>query len=380
MSKITSIPILDLKKEYKVLKESIDKHIKDCFSSQEWVLGKKVTQFEKEVSKYLKVKQAIGVASGTDALIISLSALAQTFRKKPYFDKKDEIITTPFTFIATVESIIRSGATPVLVDIDPDTFNISPQAVKKAVNKNTVGIIPVHLYGLSCYMGEILKIARENKLFVVEDSAQSFGGTYCEKKLGTLGDCGAFSFFPSKNLGGWGDGGLVVAKDQRLSDLIRALRNHGQTKQYEADYLGYNSRLDAIQAAVLLAKLKYLDRFNKLRQDIAHKYNRGFANLKGLSVPVELEDSFCVYHLYTIKVSQNRDELLRYLNSKGIGARVYYPKLISQMKAFRGLEIKDSLKNAKSIPGKVLSLPIHPFLTEQQVQKVIKTVLSFFKK
>jgi dTDP-4-amino-4,6-dideoxygalactose transaminase len=158
------------------------------------------------------------------------------------------------------------------------------------------------------------------------------------------------------------------------------LRNHGQTKQYEADYLGYNSRLDAIQAAVLLAKLKYLDRFNKLRQDIAHKYNRGFANLKGLSVPVELEDSFCVYHLYTIKVSQNRDGLLRYLNSKGIGARVYYPKLISQMKAFRGLKIKGSLKNAKSIPGKVLSLPIHPFLTEQQVQKVIKTVLSFFKK
>ncbi|MBP7089013.1 MAG: DegT/DnrJ/EryC1/StrS family aminotransferase, partial [Candidatus Omnitrophica bacterium] len=331
-----NIPLLDLKREYLFLKKEIDKQLEDCFATQQWVLGGKVSELEGKISKYLGSKYAIGVNSGTDALVLSLRSLAIKLKKKNYFDKKDEIITTPFTFIATVESIVNSGATPVLVDIDPDTFNISPQAVKKAITKNTVGIIPVHLYGLSCDMDEILKVAKENNLFIIEDVAQSFGATYKKKKLGTLGDYGAFSFFPSKNLGSYGDGGLVVTNNKKLFEYIKSLRNHGQSKQYDATYLGYNSRLDSIQAAVLLAKLKYIDRFNNLRRKIAHQYNKDFAAIKQIKTPVELKNSISVYHLYTLKVLNQRDNLLKYLNSFGIEARVYYPKLINEMEAFKG--------------------------------------------
>lgn len=374
-----NIPLLDLKREYSFLKKEIDEQLKNCFDTQQWVLSHKVLEFEKGISRYLGAKYAIGVNSGTDALILSLRSLAIKIKKKNYFDKKDEIITTPFTFIATVESIIHSGATPVLVDIDPDTFNISPQAIKKAITKNTVGIIPVHLYGLSCYMDEILKIAQDNNLFVVEDVAQSFGATYREKKLGTFGDCGAFSFFPSKNLGSYGDGGLVITNNQRLFEYIKSLRNHGQTKQYDATYLGYNSRLDSIQAAVLLAKLKHIDRFNNLRRKIAHQYNKSFASVKQIKTPIELNNSLCVYHLYTIKVLSQRDKLLKYLNSVGIEARVYYPKLINEMKAFKEIKV-NYLRTAQEILSKVLSLPIYPFLTKHQTQHVIDSIISFFNR
>ncbi|MBU1523445.1 MAG: DegT/DnrJ/EryC1/StrS family aminotransferase, partial [Candidatus Omnitrophica bacterium] len=230
-------------------------------------------------------------ASGTDALLLSLRALAIKEKNKEYFDKKDEVITTPFTFVATAEAIVRSGATPVFVDVNLATFNICPKEIKKAITKNTVGILPVHLYGNSCRMDEILKIAKENNLFVVEDTAQAFGGTYSTKgaclparqgsasggkgkKLGTIGNCGAFSFFPSKNLGGCGDGGLIATNNIRLAELVRILRNHGQIKKYNASYIGYNSRLDSIQAAILLVKLKYVDKFNQLRREIAKKYMR----------------------------------------------------------------------------------------------------------
>jgi dTDP-4-amino-4,6-dideoxygalactose transaminase len=374
-----NIPLLDLKREYLFLKKEIDKQLEDCFATQQWVLGGKVSELEGKISKYLGSKYAIGVNSGTDALVLSLRSLAIKLKKKNYFDKKDEIITTPFTFIATVESIVNSGATPVLVDIDPDTFNISPQAVKKAITKNTVGIIPVHLYGLSCDMDEILKVAKENNLFIIEDVAQSFGATYKKKKLGTLGDYGAFSFFPSKNLGSYGDGGLVVTNNKKLFEYIKSLRNHGQSKQYDATYLGYNSRLDSIQAAVLLAKLKYIDRFNNLRRKIAHQYNKDFAAIKQIKTPVELKNSISVYHLYTLKVLNQRDNLLKYLNSFGIEARVYYPKLINEMEAFKGVKV-NSLSAARHILTKVLSLPIHPFLTESQTRYVTGKVINFFNK
>jgi UDP-2-acetamido-2-deoxy-ribo-hexuluronate aminotransferase len=378
MSKKIQIPLLDLKREYSFLKKDIDKELKDCFDSQAWVLGEKVSRFEEEIARYLGVKHAIGVASGTDALILSLGALAIKLKKKESFDKKDEIITTPFSFIATAEAIARCGATPVFVDINPDTFNIDPGQIKKAINKNTVGIIPVHLYGLACDMSPILKIAKENNLFVIEDTAQSFGGMYKEKKLGSLGDLGAFSFFPSKNLGCYGDGGLVSTNDSKLAELLRVLRNHGQTKTYEASFLGYNSRLDSIQAAVLLAKLKYIDKFNRLRNKAAKQYNNGLKSIKQIQTPVESPECFHSYHLYTIKVSSNRDKLLKYLNSKAIAARIYYPHILSQMKAFSGAKVKGDLKNTKAVLPEILTLPIHPFLKMSEISYIIKEISSFF--
>jgi len=378
------IPILDLKREYKFLKKDIDKQLKDCLDSQQWILGPKVSEFEKKAAKYSGIKYAIGVASGTDALILSLKAIALRLKKKASFDREDEVITTPFTFIATAESIIRAGATPVFVDIDPGTFNINPLAIKRAITKNTVGILPVHLYGLSCDMGKISKIAKKHNLFLVEDCAQSFGSSIGEKKVGTFGDCGAFSFFPSKNLGGFGDGGLITTNNKDIAKLIKALRNHGQTRQYKADYIGYNSRLDSIQAAALLVKLKHIDKFNNARIKIAKKYTQAFKNISQICSPTlntqySILNTTHVYHQYTIKVSSRRDALLKYLNSKGIGARVYYPYLSSGMKAFKSCKVKGVLKNAKEAALKSLSLPIHPFLKEKEINYITSTIKRFYK-
>ncbi|NQT28721.1 MAG: DegT/DnrJ/EryC1/StrS family aminotransferase, partial [Candidatus Omnitrophica bacterium] len=366
-----NIPSLDLKREYKALKKDIDKQLKDCLDSQQWILGPKVSEFEEKAAKYLGIKYAIGVASGTDALILSLKALALKTKKRELFDKKEEIITTPFTFIATAEAIVRAGATPVFVDIDSDTFNIDPSCIEKAITKNTVGILPVHLYGFPCDVIKISKIAKKHNLFTVEDCAQSFGASIGEKKTGTFSDCGAFSFFPSKNLGGFGDGGLIVTNNKTIAELVKVLRKHGQTRQYKADYIGYNSRLDSIQAAVLLAKLKHIDKFNNARIKIAKKYTQALKNIPQIQPPqlsqeprAKSQEPTHVYHQYTIKVSSGRGTLLKYLNSKGIGARVYYPILLSGMKAFENCKCKGILKNAKEVSEKILSLPIHPFLKE----------------
>lgn len=401
MAKNISIPLLDLKREYAFLKADIDKQIKDCLIPHNWILGEKVLHFEKEVAKYLGAKYTIGVASGTDALLLSLRALAIKRKKKEYFEKKDEIITTAFTFVATAEAIVRSGATPVFVDIDLETFNIDPAKIKKAVSRNTVGILPVHLFGLTCAMAEITNIAKENNLFVVEDVAQAFGAecrmenrkqsTDYRRKLGTIGDCGAFSFFPSKNLGGYGDAGLVATDDKELAKLITTLRAHGQTKQYDASLIGYNSRLDTIQAAILLAKLKYVDKFNALRIKTAQKYNAALKNTEGLQIPnyqlpCRRRTNYLnshVYNLYTIKVGKSiRDNLLKFLNSQGIQARVYYPVALHKMKAFarllgRQAKSNGELKNTEETAQSVLSLPIHPFLKSNEIERIVNTIQSF---
>ncbi len=380
-----NIPTLDLKREYAVLKEEIDAQLKSCVDSQQWVLGQKVSEFEEKAAKYLGVKNAIGVASGTDALILSLEALALKIKKKGSFDKKDEIITTPFTFIATAESIIRAGATPVFVDIDPITFNISSLAIEKAITKNTVGILPVHIYGLACDIKKISKIAKKYNLFIVEDCAQSFGALVDKKKTGSFGDCGAFSFFPSKNLGGFGDGGLIATNSKDIAKLIKTLRNHGQTENYSASFIGHNSRLDSIQAAVLLTKLKYIDKANSIRAKIAKKYTEAFKAIPQIQPPqlsiinyqLSGDDNRHVYHQYTIKVS-SRDKLLKYLNCKGVGARVYYPFLLSGMKAFNNCKSKGSLKNAQEASKKCLSLPIHPFLKEKEIEYITSAIKKFY--
>ncbi len=369
------IPLVDLKREYTFLKRDVHKNITLLLKKHQWVLGPFLSKFEKQVANYLGARYAVGVASGTDALVLALRAMAYKFRKKDSFDRRDEIITTPLTFIATAEAIMRVGATPVFVDVDTETFNISPAAVEKALTKNTVGILPVHLYGKASDMAKIMSVARKYGLFVVEDTAQAFGGEYNGKKLGTIGHMGVYSFFPSKNLGGYGDGGLVVTSSKILADYVRILRNHGQVKPYIADYLGYNSRLDSFQAAILLAKLKYIDRFNKMRKKFARIYDEGFCDVKEIVIPSRENN---VYHLYTIRVLRRRDDLLLRLNQKGIGARVYYPVLLPKMKAFNKCIIGGSIRYAKRLVKEIISLPLHPFLKEIEVRHIIREVRQFF--
>jgi len=371
---------MDLKREYPLLKKDIEKQIRECVGSHRWILGDAVTGLEKQVSLYLGAKYAVGVASGTDALVLALRAMAIARRDKSCFDKHDEIITTPFTFIATAEAIVHSGATPVFVDIDPDTFNINPLAIEKAVTKNTVGIIPVHLYGLGCDMGQIIKISRENNLFVVEDNAQSFGGMYQDKKLGSIGDCGCHSFFPSKTLGGWGDGGLVATSDHKVLPLLKALRNHGQTAAYDASYIGYNSRLDSLQAAVLLAKLRHFDKLDNLRRTVAAKYAKAFDTMAMVQPQPVRKGYRHAYGLYTIKVSAgSRDKLLAYLNANDVESRVYYPVPLHEMKAFKAAKVSGELKAVEDVKKRVLSIPMHPFLKDNEIDYIIKTIRAFFK-
>ncbi len=377
MKKQLNIPLLDLKREYTFLKKEINRQIKECLSSQHWILGEKTTQFEEKLSAYLGSKYAIGLNSGTDALLIALRAQAVKLKKKEFFDRRDEIITTPFTFVATAESIVRSGATPVFVDIDPQTFNIDPEQIKKAVNKNTAGIIPVHLFGCGCRMDKISAIAKEKGLFIVEDVAQAFGAEDgAAKKLGTIGECGAFSFFPSKNLGSYGDAGAVVTNDEKIADIITLLRNHGQRNQYDAEYIGYNSRLDSIQAAILLAKLKYIDKFNAARRNLAEKYDKGLEGVEFIQTHFTLKNH--VYNLYTIKVPKKmRDRLLTFLNNKGIQARIYYPKPLHKMQAFKEAKQSGSLKNTEEAALTVISLPIDPFLSSREISYILEAVRRF---
>ena len=371
------IGILDLHREYATIAGGLAQGLEACLKSQAWILGEPVIELENKCAQYLGVKYAVGLNSGTDALILSLRALAIKTKGKEYFDKKDEIITTPFTFIATAEAIVSAGATPVFVDIDLDTFNIRPAAIEKAITKNTVGILPVHLYGLSAQMKEIMGLAKKHKLFVLEDVAQAFGAKSNGKKAETIGDCGAFSFFPSKNLGGYGDAGMAVTNDKKIADLLKILRNHGQSAAYKADYIGYNSRLDSIQAMVLLAKLKYIDECNRKRQAVAAQYDAAFNGIKDLALTRIPGDSTHVYNLYTMRVKPNRDKFLKYLNANGIGARVYYPHLLSQMKAFKNSKVKGSLVNANTAVKQVVTLPVHPFLTQEDIGQVIQAVKSF---
>ncbi len=376
------VPLLDLKAEYNFLKKEISLNLKRCLSSQEWILGSLVSEFEKTASHYLGSKYAVGVASGTDALLIGLRALAIELKNKDFFNKKDEIITTPFTFVASAEAIIRAGAKPVFVDIDSNSFNISPPAIEKAITKNTVGILPVHIYGQTCNMGAIQKIARKNNLFVLEDCAQSFGASCQNKKLGTWGEVGAFSFFPSKNLGGFGDAGLITAKSKKIFNLIKILRNHGQTAPYRADYCGYNSRLDSIQAAVLLAKIKHIDKFNRRRAEIAKKYNEALSGFSQVQIPCLSASSKAksknlshIYHLYTIKVSSGiRDELVRGLNLKGVLARTYYPVSLDRMRAFKVARVAHRLENTQRIVKEVVSLPVYPFMDNKKVDYSIDNI------
>ncbi|TAN42057.1 MAG: DegT/DnrJ/EryC1/StrS family aminotransferase [Nitrospirae bacterium] len=381
-----AVPMLDLQAEYEYMKGDIDAAILRCLTHQKWILGPEVDELENKIAKYIGVQHAVGTSSGTEALVLALRALSIKLKGQDFFDKTAEIITTPFTFTATGDAILRAGAKPVFVDIDPATYNIDASKINeylKTNHSNVVGIVPVHLYGQSCNMDAIQEIAQEYNLFVVEDAAQAFGGMWKGKKLGSIGTLGAFSFFPSKNLGGFGDAGMVSTDDEELASIVRMLIKHGGKDKYNVDYIGYNARLDTFQAAVIDAKFRYLDEFNEKRRVIAGLYASGLKGLKGISLPETLSDVYHVYNQYTIGVTEGkRDELQGYLSENGIASMVYYPFPLHKMKVFKSgrSKVYDELVHAEQAAQMVLNLPIGPLQQREVTDYVIESVKGSCRK
>lgn len=377
------IPMLDLKKEYQYMKNDIDDAIKRCLEHQSWILGPEVKEFEQKCTTFLNIKYCIGCSSGTDAIVLGLRAFAIK-NGKEFFSSEDEIITTPFTFTATGDAILRAGATPVFVDIDPSDFNINPEAIVNYLEtksgKNVKGIIPVHLYGTPCNMDAIMEIARTYNLFVLEDVAQAFGGKWKNEWLGGIGNVGAFSFFPSKNLGGYGDGGMVATDDDNISEIVRCLIKHGGKDKYNVDYIGYNARLDTIQAAILLVKLKYLEDFNRKRLSIAQKYSELLGDIKEIQLPGI--NNGCVFHQFTIRVKHGkRNGLQEFLKSKMISTMIYYPFCLHKMRVFEDrAKVPKTPMEAEKASQEVLSLPVEPLMTFEEQEYIVKSIRNFFEK
>lgn len=358
--------------QYNSIKKEIDAATRRVFESGEFIGGSEVEKFEKEIAKYLKVNYAVAVNSGTDALCLSLKALG--------IGEGDEVITTPFTFIATAEAIISTGATPVFADIDQNTLNINPELIEDLINEKTKAILPVHIFGNPADMRRIINIAKSRKLFVVEDAAQAIGAKasgFKNKMIGGIGDVGALSFFPSKNLGGCGDGGMVLTNSKKIADNVRLLRNHGSSlkEKYLNLIVGANSRLDALQAAILRVKLKHLNDWNKKRARIAKIYNEELKSAAQIYLPQIYFGN--VFNQYTVR-AKNRDRLKSYLAKLGIDTKIYYPLPLHLQPALKFLGYKKGdFKEAEAASKTVLSLPIFPELTKDQQQCIINAVKSF---
>ncbi|MCJ7616042.1 MAG: DegT/DnrJ/EryC1/StrS family aminotransferase [Desulfobacterales bacterium] len=368
-----SIQFVDLQAQYQSIKEEIDAAINRVISKGIYIMGPEVQSFEEEMASYLKVDHAIGVASGTDALHLSLLACD--------IKAGDEVITTPFTAPATTEVIKHCVATPVFVDIDPKTYNIDPSKIEKKISRKTKAIIPVHLYGQSCDMDKIMIIARKYKLKVIEDCAQALGTEYKGDKVGTLGHVGCLSFFPANNLGAYGDGGMVVTKDKQIAEKLRILRLHGSPEPYKYVMDGFNSRLDALQAAILRVKLKYLDEWISLRNGNAIIYNRLLENVDGINTPFKQQGDRHSYNYYTICVTGGklkRDELRDYLRQQGIHAVIFYPSSLHLQEPYKHLKFKkDEFKVSEWAQDRVISLPIYPELTEKQIKQIVDEIRNF---
>lgn len=363
------VPILDLKAQYAGYKNEAMQAINEVCASQLFALGPAVAEFEGKIAAYCGCKYAIGVSSGTDALLVSLMAL----EIKP----GDEVITTPFTFFSTAGSIARVGARPVFVDVDPRSYNIDPGLIEEKITPGTRAIIPVHLFGQMAQMEPILEIARGHNLAVIEDAAQALGATQDGTRCGNFGDTGCFSFYPSKNLGGFGDGGLVTTNKETLAEKIRTLRNHGQGPRYFYKVIGGNFRLDSIQAAILSVKLKYLDRWNDSRRQNAAVYDKLFANTP-VKTPKIAANNVSTYHQYTVTVPR-RDELQKYLAENQIDSVIFYPKPLHLQDCFGELGYHEGdFPVAEGLCSEVLSLPVYPELTAEQIEYVAKTVLKFY--
>jgi len=363
------IPLLDLKAQYNTCKDEIAAAIAAVCESQAFALGPAVTEFEKNIAEYCRCKHAIGVSSGTDALLIALMALDI----KP----GDEVITTPFTFFASAGSVARLGATPVFADVDPNSYNIDPASVEQRLTEKTKAIMPVHLFGQVARMNEIAEIAKSNNLSIVEDAAQAIGAERDGVKAGRFGDCGCFSFYPTKNLNAFGDGGLVVTNCDRIAEKLKILRNHGQNPTYFYKIIGGNFRLDSIQAAVLDVKLKYLDGWNEKRRQHAATYDKILAD-SPVATPMIDAEATSIYHQYTI-TAPDRDALKDFLAEKQIGSAVFYPKPLHLQDCFEDLGYSEGdLPVAERLCSEVLSLPIYPELTTEQVEYVANTILNFY--
>jgi UDP-2-acetamido-2-deoxy-ribo-hexuluronate aminotransferase len=358
------VPMVDLKKQFQETKDEIFHVLIEILESGQYILGAKVSEFEKKVAVYHGVREAIGVASGTDALHLAIDALG--------IGEGDEVITTPFTFFATVEAILYTGATPVFVDIEPDTLNIDVSQIEANITGKTKALLPVHLFGHPADMRTILNIAKKHRLKMIEDCAQSFGAEANGKKVGSIGDAGCFSFYPSKNLGGYGDGGMIILNSTRVADTIRELRNHGSRGSYRHKRVGFNSRLDEIQAGILLVKLIRIDEYNRKRRQNASFYNNLLSDK--VKCPVEKKGAYHVYHQYTI-MSHKRDEIQQKLKKNGISSVIYYPVPLHLQKALKFLGYqKGDFPVTEKAAKEVLSLPMYPELEESAIIKISKII------
>ena len=368
-----NVPLLDLKAQYRTIKPEVLAVMEAVCDEQGFVLGPRVVNFEKAVAQYVGSRSAVGCASGSDALLLALMALG--------VKAGDEVITVPFTFFATAGAISRLGAKPVFVDIQPDSLNIDPAQFERAITPRTKAVIPVHLFGQCADMPAINDIAKRTKIRVIEDACQAIGAAQQGKRAGVLGDAGCFSFFPTKNLGGFGDGGLMTTDDPELADVLSMLRVHGSRVRYLHEAVGINSRLDALQAAVLHIKLKYLDQWTEGRRGNAERYQRLFAQatlLDRVTLPVTAPGNFHVYNQYTVRVPQ-RDELRSFLKEKGVGSEVYYPLPMHLQNCYQALGYrKGSFPVSERAAEEVLSLPIYAELTEDQQTYVVEQIKLFF--
>ena len=372
------IQMVDLKGQYEKIKEEVDLRIQGVMNSASFINGPEVKAFQSDLEQYLQVKHVIPCANGTDALQIAMMALGL----KP----GDEVITTTFTFVATAEVIALLGLTPVLVDCDPESFLISTEAIEAAITSKTKAIIPVHLYGQCADMEAISRIAEENNLFVIEDAAQSIGSSFHfsdgkSKQSGTIGNFGCTSFFPSKNLGCYGDGGALFTNDDKLAEKARMIVNHGMKVRYYHDEIGVNSRLDSIQAAVLGVKLKHLNDYGNARRKAAWFYDEAFKDMPEITTPKRVTNSCHVFHQYTLKIKGvDRDKLQTHMMENNIPAMIYYPVPLHQQKAYRDSRYEDgAFPIAEQLAKEVMSLPMHTELDEEQLTKITKTLKNFIK-
>jgi len=377
------IPILDLKTQYAGIREEIHTAIDRVMESQHFILGPEVEALEKEIAAYSGCKFGIGVSSGTDALLVSLMAIGI----KP----GDEVLTSPYSFFATAGAVVRLGAHPVFVDVDLDTLNINPHLIEEKITAKTKAILPVHLAGRVAEMDPIMEIARVHKLHVIEDACQALGSEYNGKRAGSLGHLGCFSFFPSKNLGGAGDSGMVVSNDPELADRTSLLRNHGHRPKYHNKVVGGNFRMDAIQAAILRAKFPYLEKWTESRRQNAGIYRKLFIenvlanealdqrNTMPVILPSESNNSRHIFHLYQIR-ARHRDALMEYLKQHGIGSEIYYPVALHLQECFAGMGYAaGDCPNAERLTNETLALPIYPELTFEKLEKIVQTIAHFYK-
>ena len=370
------IEMVDLKSQYQKIKPEVDKAIEEVINSAAFINGPIVKEFQANLEKYLDVKHVIPCGNGTDALQVSLMALD--------LQPGDEVITTTFTFIATAEVIALLQLTPVLVDVDPDTFHISIEEIKNAITSKTKAIIPVHLFGQTADMEAIMQIAEENNIFVVEDNCQAIGSDFTfsngkKQKSGTIGHIGCTSFFPSKNLGCFGDGGAIFTNDDSLAQKMRGIVNHGMFVRYYHDMVGVNSRLDSIQAAVLNIKLKNLDSYIEARQSAAKYYNSAFANHPRIKTPIIAKNTTHVFHQYTLVIEDmNREELIKFMNDRGIPVMIYYPVPLHQQKAYIDPRYKDGdFPVSEFLSKNVISLPMHTELDDEELKHITSSLLEF---